>query len=149
MNTCPECGFTGSGKFCTRCGAVMTDEAAQRSLDKNQDYYSKSPAPSQPAVYDQTTPVYPSTPYTQPYFSPSMLPPEYRPITMWGYFGYQILFFIPVIGWLILIIYACGGTSNINVRNFARSYFCVAILVIGLFFLLFSGGMFAYMFSYH
>ena len=36
---------------------------------------------------------------------------DYTPIGMWGYFGYEILFAIPVIGWLCLIIFALGGTK--------------------------------------
>lgn len=59
------------------------------------------------------------------------LDPRYEPISAWGYLGYQILFAIPVIGWLFLIIFACNG-SNLNRRAFARSYFCV--LLIGLIF---------------
>ena len=31
---------------------------------------------------------------------------EYKPISMWGYFGYEILFSIPVLGFIILIIKA-------------------------------------------
>ena len=53
---------------------------------------------------------------------------EYKPISMWGYFGYQILFNIPIIGWIILIVFALGGTNNINVRNYARAHFCYLIL---------------------
>lgn len=58
------------------------------------------------------------------------IPPEYKPISMWGYFGYEILFMIPIIGWLLLIIFALGGTSNINLKNFARSYFCLLIIIV-------------------
>ena len=62
------------------------------------------------------------------YITAENLPEEYKPISMWGYFGYQILFAIPIIGWIILIVYAIGGAPNINVRNFARSYFCFYII---------------------
>ena len=36
------------------------------------------------------------------------LPEMYKPITMWGYFGYQVLFAIPILGWIILIVFALG-----------------------------------------
>lgn len=55
------------------------------------------------------------------------IPLEYTPISMWGYFGYSILFSIPVIGWIFLVIFALTA-SNINLRNFARSQFCVFII---------------------
>jgi len=50
-----------------------------------------------------------------------------EPIGMWGYFGYEILFGLPVIGWIVLIIMAIGA-RNVNVKNFARSKFCVLII---------------------
>lgn len=56
--------------------------------------------------------------------------PNYKPISMWGYFGYEILFSIPIIGFILLIVFSVGGTSNVNLRNFARSFFCFFILVI-------------------
>ena len=58
------------------------------------------------------------------------LPYEFQPISMWGYFGYQILFMIPIIGFIILIVFALGGTKNVNLKNFARSYFCVTIIIL-------------------
>lgn len=48
---------------------------------------------------------------------------------MWGYFGYEILFSIPIIGLILLLVFSCGGTQNKNLRNFARSYFCFMIIV--------------------
>ena len=64
------------------------------------------------------------------------IPYEYKPISMWGYFGYEILFSIPVIGFIFLLVYSLGGTKNVNLKNFARSYFCFLILAI-IFFVIF------------
>ena len=71
---------------------------------------------------------------------PDNIPEEYRPISMWGYFGYEILFSIPCIGLILLIVFAVGGTKNVNLRNFARSYFCFLIIVVVLFFILVATG---------
>lgn len=57
---------------------------------------------------------------------------DYTPISMWGYFGYQLLFAIPCVGLIMLLVFSFGGTKNINLRNFARSYFCMLIIVVGL-----------------
>lgn len=57
------------------------------------------------------------------------IPEEYQPISMWGYFGYSILFAIPIVGLILLIVFSLGGTGNINLRNYARSYFCLLIIV--------------------
>lgn len=71
---------------------------------------------------------------------------EYKPISMWGYFGYEILFSIPIVGLILLIIFSVGGTSNKNLKNFARSYFCFMILAIIFVILLASTGLFASMY---
>ena len=68
------------------------------------------------------------------------IPSEYKPISAWGYIGYEILFAIPVIGFILLIVFSLGGTKNINLRSFARSYFCIYIIFIILFVLLFLLG---------
>ena len=57
---------------------------------------------------------------------------EYRPISMWGYFGWEIVYAIPLIGWIICIGQAFCA-HNRNLRNFARSQFCWLIIwLIGL-----------------
>ena len=57
------------------------------------------------------------------------IPEEYQPISMWGYFGYEILFSIPIVGFIMMLVFSFGGTKNVNLKNFARSYFCVIIIV--------------------
>ncbi len=61
---------------------------------------------------------------------PAMIPEEYTPISMWGYLGYQILFTLPCIGFIFLCVFSFGGTKNVNLRNFARSYFCILIITV-------------------
>ncbi|MGI6736242.1 MAG: hypothetical protein ACOX41_02885 [Anaerovoracaceae bacterium] len=56
------------------------------------------------------------------------LPAQYQPISMWGYFGYQLLFAIPVVGLILAIVWSFSS-SNINRRNYARSQFCWLIIV--------------------
>ncbi len=62
------------------------------------------------------------------------IPSNYRPLSPWEYFLYSILFSIPVIGFILLILYSFDN-SNINRKNFARSYFCIYILIIVLIFI--------------
>ena len=54
---------------------------------------------------------------------------DYTPISMWGYFGYEILFAIPIVGLILAIVWSFGA-HNINLRNFARSHFCLIIIAI-------------------
>ena len=56
------------------------------------------------------------------------LPAKFRPMSAWSYFWHTILLSIPVVGLVFLIIFAVGGTGNVNKRSFARSYFCIYIV---------------------
>lgn len=57
---------------------------------------------------------------------------DYTPISMWGYFGWELLFAIPLVGFILLLVFSFGGTRRINLRNFARSYFCLLLALIAL-----------------
>ena len=63
------------------------------------------------------------------------IPSNYKPLSPWAYFGYSILFNIPFIGFILLIVFSLDN-SNINRRNYARSFWCIYILVIFLLILL-------------
>lgn len=62
---------------------------------------------------------------------PSNVPNEYRPISAWGYVGYNLLFGLPLIGFIMLIVYALDST-NMNRRNYARSFFCTYLIVLAI-----------------
>lgn len=53
---------------------------------------------------------------------------EYRPISMWGYFGYEILFAIPIVGFILKIVFAITS-KNKNLKNFALAYLIIEIVV--------------------
>ena len=57
---------------------------------------------------------------------------QLRPLSPWAYFGLQILFSIPIVGFIFLIVFSISS-ANINRRNFARSYWCVLIIVLIIF----------------
>ena len=63
------------------------------------------------------------------------IPEEYRPISMWGYFGYSLLFAIPLVGFILICVFSFGGTRNVNLKNYARSFFCwfiVLLIILGI-----------------
>ena len=45
---------------------------------------------------------------------------QYRLLSPWAYVGYGILFTLPVIGWILAIVFALND-DNLNRRNFARA----------------------------
>lgn len=57
------------------------------------------------------------------------IPNEYKPLSPWAYFGYNILFTLPLVGFILAIVFAFDS-SNINRRNYARSFFCTLILFV-------------------
>lgn len=56
------------------------------------------------------------------------LPEKYKPLSAWAYLGYSILFSIPILGFIFLVVFSFSAT-NINRRSFARSYFCIYIVI--------------------
>lgn len=50
-------------------------------------------------------------------------------ITPWGYFWYNVLFCIPFVGFLCLVIFSLQK-KNMNLRNYARSFFVAFIVAI-------------------
>lgn len=69
------------------------------------------------------------------------LPEKYRPLGAWSFFGYGLLFSIPLIGLICLIIFACDRNHIVR-RSYARSYFCIlAIYAIVMIIILAAGSM--------
>lgn len=122
---CPKCGTEVSDDkaFCPECGNPLKSQAqqasgAQQAAGAQQSWQatgSQNGARPHPQVQFQSDTV--------------VLPDEYKPISMWGYFGYEILFSIPIVGFIVLIVLSING-KNQNVKNFARSYFCFTIIVL-------------------
>lgn len=70
------------------------------------------------------------------------IPYEYKPIGAWGYIGYNLLFAIPLVGFIMMFVFGFGGTGNVNVRNYARSFllgYLISIIFIILWFVLIVG----------
>ena len=57
------------------------------------------------------------------------LPAQYRPLSPWAYFGYSLLFAIPIVGFILLIVFSFSD-ENINRRNYARSFWCALLLAV-------------------
>lgn len=168
---CNQCGKENldTAVFCESCGVRLTpaDPAPEvatpvqeanapiQTAPQSQDtppqpqYVPPRPQyvpPQNQYVPPQPRPVQPYAPIAQP--AAPVIPPEYKPLRGWAYFGWQLLFAIPFVGLILLIVFACGGTHNINLRNFARSYFCamlvgVILTVIGIILALVFGASFA------
>lgn len=111
---CKNCGtaLEDNANVCVNCGTPLAQEAVANT----------APAPQQTVTYAVPNPVV-----------TNVIPEENRPLSPWAYFGLQLLFAVPIVGFVFLIVFSCSG-ANINRRNFARSYWCgLAIVAIVIF----------------
>ena len=156
-------------KFCTKCGTPVAGQPVQRNVqpvnrgaqpaNRGAQSVNRGVAPAAATGGRQASPPRNITPVQQnftpppaglasvnnltpigqviPDYNPAM---DYKPLGMWSYFGFDVLFAIPFVGWILLIIFSVGGTSNINLRNYARSKFCALIILVVLVILLSMAG---------
>lgn len=96
--------------------AGMPQQAAPQQSMPQQAVMQSGP------VYQQAKAPYPNIPDYDPNYN-------YTPVTAWSYFWYKILFAVPIVGLVFLIVFSVGGTRNINLRNYARSYFCALLIL--------------------
>lgn len=54
---------------------------------------------------------------------------KFKPLGPWAYFGYSLLYCIPLIGLIFLIIFSFND-NNRNRRNHARSYWCALLFIV-------------------
>lgn len=128
---CKNCGseIKNGGKFCPKCGTQVGNILVG---DENVDQGEGPTIQLEKQMTEQGTT-----------YQTEQIPLEYQPIGMWGYFGYSLLFSIPIIGIIVALIFSVGGASNINLKNYARAQFCVLIIQVVLIFFFTSvlGGM--------
>ena len=123
---CTYCNYEmGDNTVCPNCGTVHTVPTQEPVMDATSTY-TQDPTYAQTQTYTQTQAYAQAPTYTQA----PQIPAEYKPISPWGYFGWNLLFSIPCIGFIVLIVFALGGTQNINLKNYARSFFCMFLLIL-------------------
>lgn len=117
---CPNCGceIKEGSVFCDNCGAKIVEPQTASEPPKAEP----EPQPVPPVQNPQPV-IIQQAPITK-----DTLPAKFRPLSAWAYFGYSILFSIPIVGFIFLIIFSFNG-RNINRRSFARSYWCGFLLI--------------------
>jgi len=148
--TCANCGETiGEGKkFCPACGVKVENgpkpqitltlqeqpdsEPTEQTEQKEQPQQPKQEAqPNEPKQNYTPPPVY--TEQVRINTSPADAKPpkgsKYAPISTVGYIFLMIGMAIPVIGFILMLVFAFGG-GNVNRRNYARAV--LFFLIIGI-----------------
>lgn len=141
-------------KFCTNCGASLSDETrfcteCGATLDAAVPPANEAaPAPS----VQQTQPVYQSAPVTTVVAEPPQKAKrqravsynddapapgsKYEPITTGGFIGIMLLMCIPVVGLVLMIVWACGGCRKVNKRSLARASLIMLVVMLVISFLI-------------
>ncbi len=110
--------------------------APQQAYAQPQQTYAHPQHYAQPAyqqpVYAQSAPAYAQAP-TEASPGPDS---HYGLISTWGYIGIMLLLCIPIIGFILMIVWACGGCRKYQKRNLCRAMliFMAVSLVISLIF---------------
>ncbi len=122
---CGNCGTKNEDgtSTCTSCGATLISRIDITDNPTAQQIKNRVP-----------------TDHTRSYHEmiEAELPAKFKPMGAWSYFGHSILFAIPIIGFIFLLVFALGGTANVNKRNYARSYFCPLLIALCIFLLAIS-----------
>lgn len=114
---CPSCGaeMLEGRSYCSMCGASVPENTTTKESATVETSYSQTSYQQPYQTYGDGTPI---------------IPAEYQPLSPWAYIGYMFLFSIPCVGFIVMCIFAFGSQKNINLKNFARSYFYMWIISI-------------------
>lgn len=116
MATCKNCGnrLHKDDLFCEKCGKKVYSE--NEYTQEIPVYFNQSDTSAQGQdIHTYSAPV-------------SSSQTENKTLGAWAFFGYSILFIIPIIGLICNLIF-CFNSSNITRRNYARSYWCWYVII--------------------
>ena len=154
---CKNCSaqISDGSKFCTVCGHKIVVEpfVAPKPQQPPQTEPTQVPPQAQ-HMQTQHTQVPSQAPYTQipPQVQQGQVPPYNlndaqqqtvsknpaldAPLTVLDFFLMSLLSFVPIIGFIFLLIWAFSGNTNINRKNYARAALIWILVSIGLVILL-------------
>ncbi|MBQ2816861.1 MAG: zinc ribbon domain-containing protein [Clostridia bacterium] len=136
---CTQCGseIADNIKFCTNCGAKAPE--AEIQPESNGYRMAQPQMQYQPPVYQvQQSQMPPPAAFEDDYSGnenntarepvsgrrsgePKVKGTKYEPITTGGYIGIMLLMCIPIVGFVLMIVWAVGGCQKVNKRNLARA----------------------------
>ena len=147
-------------RFCTECGAPLPEGTAPQTENKPEEEKetvtvaapaqpepapapepAPTPAPPPPPPV-QTPPPRQTPPPQQPvYQQPVYAAPaaaddrpakgsKYEPISTGGFIGIMLLLCIPIVGLILMIVWACGGCRKVTKRAMARAMLIITAIML-------------------
>lgn len=114
--------------------AVVSPVQPQYTAPQPQPQY-RQPQYQPPVQQQYQQPQYQQTQYQQQQYQPrpaNDVEPspdsKYAPVSTGGYVGMLILFAIPIVGFIFMIVWACGGSNNVNRVHYARAVLILTII---------------------
>ncbi|MHB1154964.1 MAG: zinc ribbon domain-containing protein [Eubacteriales bacterium] len=102
------------------------DSVIQKSEEQQ---YNNQQSHQQDNNYNQTNQFKGSREQFNPYVTPPPSDSQYAYMSTWSYVGMMILFSLPIIGFILAIIWACDS-NKINRRNYARAVLVIIAITI-------------------
>ncbi len=134
---CQNCGkqLPENAKFCEECGTkvparepLVTSDLSAQAASSAQPY-TQIPTQS-PDTLAQGT--YTRQPYTRPVYQQNIYGANGNPpaMTVGQYIITFIVSAIPLVGLILLLVWAFDSSTNLNKKNFARAYLIMQIIAV-------------------
>ena len=126
--SCDSCGaaLVEGAKFCKNCGREVSAAAPASAPPPQQTYSPPVPPPQQ--TYYQAPP-------QQPPYYPQQ---DTSPMTVGQFVATFLIQCIPIVGIIMLFVWAFGSDTNINRRNYARAMLIILAVGVALYIVLFA-----------
>ena len=145
---CENCGanIPDDSKFCTECGTNFTDAVPAAPVRRPVQAAAHAAPPPQPTYISQpqksVQPAY--APPPQPYYNQTAgygsMQANREPLGVGSYIGMFFLSAIPMVGFIMLLVWAFGSSVNLNKKNYARAILLMSLIVVGIWIVIFIIG---------
>ncbi|MFO7637612.1 MAG: zinc ribbon domain-containing protein [Clostridia bacterium] len=126
---CEKCGKTlaENAKFCDDCGTRVTPPETMEAIKPEQS--TTPPPPPVPATPPPPPPPKPVQQTNQYTYGPGANAVSLdKPLSVGAYLGMFILLAIPIVNIIMVFVWAFGGSTNKNKKNYAIAVMILVIL---------------------
>lgn len=130
-NTAAETGSAPECSSSVKAEAVKEDEQERNSKKDCSDFNAYYQSQTCGGSHGSPS-VYPSDEQSRQTPTPdaaiNSVSEQNRPLSTWEYFGYLLLFSVPLLGLICMIIFATGADKNKNLTNLSRAYLLIIVI---------------------